>query len=92
MGVLSNLLFRDKSREQYSYLLINLLLVLVIVSVVLYSALYKAHTHPIPALFTELTGQVPPSKGLSSSFSEIVRGNFDIAYEYNPYGLRIFSF
>jgi hypothetical protein len=58
----------------------------------LYSALFQEDNHPIPALLTEVTGEVPPSKGLSSSFSEIVRGNFDYAYVYNPYGIRVFSF
>jgi antibiotic biosynthesis monooxygenase (ABM) superfamily enzyme len=58
----------------------------------LYSILFNGNAHPVPALYTQLTGEIPPSKGLSSSFSEIVRGNFNEALNYNQYGLRVFAF
>lgn len=76
----------------FTYHAVNFLFGLVMVLVIVYSLLFKADSHPLPALLTEIAGIVPPSKGLSSSFSEIVRGNFDLAIIYNPHGIRIFSF
>jgi hypothetical protein len=75
-----------------AYHYVNLLIGIAFAGVILYSLTYKANSHPIPALLTEITGEIPPSKGLSASFSEIVRVNFDLATAYNPYGLRIFAF
>ena len=75
-----------------SYHIINLCFVVLIIGILLYSLLFHGNNHPIPALLTRLTGLVPPSKGLSASFSEIVRGNFISATLLNPYGLRVFSF
>jgi hypothetical protein len=64
----------------------------VIVIILLYSSIFKGLSHPIPAILTEQTGIIPPSKGLSSAFSEIVRGNFSQAININTYSLRVFSF
>ena len=75
-----------------NYHLINLLFALVIIAIILYSLIFHGTNHPVPALLTDTTGLVPPSKGLSSSFSEIVRGNIAKAYSYNPYGFQIFAF
>jgi hypothetical protein len=83
--------FRIESKEQ-SYHLINGIFVFIIVSVIVYSALFSGASHPIPALLTKVTGIVPPSKGLSQSFSEIVRGNIQNALLINPYSIRVFSF
>lgn len=80
----------DASLRAYHY--VNLLIAIAFVAVIIYSLIYKANSHPIPAILTELTGEIPPSKGLSASFSEIVRGNLDLATEYNPYGIRVFAF
>ena len=74
------------------YHIINLCFIILVIGILLYSLLFRGNNHPIPALLTRLTGLVPPSKGLSASFSEIVRGNFISATLLNPYGLRIFSF
>lgn len=74
------------------YHIINLALGSVILGIIFYSLLFRNSSHPIPALLTQLTGIIPPSKGLSSSFSELVRGNFEAAALLNPYGLRIFAF
>ena len=75
-----------------AYHSINLLIGLAFGSVFLYALIFRGDNHPIPALLTELTGQVPPSKGLSASFSEIVRGNINLANIYNPIGVRVFAF
>ena len=74
------------------YNIINIAFGSVIIGIVLYSLLFRGNNHPIPALFTQLTGIIPPSKGLSASFSELVRGNIEAAGLLNPYGLRIFAF
>lgn len=63
----------------------------VILCIFVYSLIFYGN-HPIPALLTDITGLIPPSKGLSASFSEIVRGNIDEASLLNPYSLRIFAF
>lgn len=64
----------------------------IIMAILLYSVFYRQNSHPIPALLTEKTGIIPPSKGLSASFSEIVRGNISAAKSLNPHSVRIFSF
>jgi len=61
-------------------------------TVFIYALIFKGENHPIPALLTKITGEVPPSKGLSASFSEIIRGNLRVATIYNPHGIRIFAF
>jgi hypothetical protein len=74
------------------YHIINIAFGSIILGIFLYSIIFRGNNHPIPALLTQITGIIPPSKGLSASFSEIVRGNFNAAFLLNPYGLRIFSF
>lgn len=74
------------------YHIINLAFGSVILCIILYSLIFRGNNHPIPALLTQITGMIPPSKGLSASFSELVRGNFEAAALLNPYGLRIFAF
>jgi len=60
----------------------------------IYSGLFSAEkdNHPIPSFYEELTGETSASSGLSRSFSEIVRGRFDSAREYNPNGIPVFLF
>lgn len=74
------------------YHIINLAFGSIILGIILYSLVFRESNHPIPALLTQITGIIPPSKGLSASFSELVRGNFETAALLNPYGLRIFAF
>lgn len=74
------------------YNIINLSFLTVILGVILYSLLFRGAGYPVPALLTELTGLIPPSKGLSASFSELVRGNIELAKTLNPYGMQIFGF
>lgn len=76
----------------FTYHSVNILFGLIMALVIVYSIAFRANSHPLPALLTEITGALPPSKGLSSSFSEIVRGNLDLALAYNPFGIRVFSF
>jgi hypothetical protein len=60
----------------------------------IYSALFSAEkdNHPIPSFYEELTGETSVSSGLSRSFSEIIRGRFESAREYNPNGIPVFLF
>ena len=60
----------------------------------IYSGLFSAEkdNHPIPSFYEELSGETSVSSGLSRSFSEIVRGRFKSAREYNPYGIPVFIF
>jgi len=75
-----------------SYHIINGIFILLIISIFIYSLIFRKDNHPIPALLTRITGEIPPSKGLSASFSEIVRGNLDEATLINQHSLRIFAF
>lgn len=74
------------------YHIINIAFGSIVIGILLYSLLFKGNNHPVPALLTQITGLIPPSRGLSAGFSEIVRGNFDQALLLNPYSLRIFAF
>jgi hypothetical protein len=74
------------------YHTINICFACIILGIFLYSLLFRGDNHPIPALLTNITGLIPPSKGLSAGFSELVRGNLNAALVLNPYSLRIFSF
>jgi hypothetical protein len=75
-----------------SYHIVNLVFSFIITMIFAYSLIFRADNHPIPAILTEITGIIPPSKGLSSSFSEIIRGNFYQSLSYNIHGIRIFAF
>jgi len=74
------------------YLKVNSAFALILLLVFIYSLVFSQNKHPIPAALTQLTGIVPPSKGLTASFSQIVRFNIANAYILNPHGLRVFSF
>lgn len=74
------------------YIAVNIIFGLVVLSVFFYSLIFRGDHHPIPAFLTEKTGILPPSKGLSSAFSEIIRGNFNDALAINQHSIRIFSF
>lgn len=75
-----------------SYYILNVSFMAIIVAIFLYAALYPKNKHPIPALLTKTTGIIPPSKGLSVSFAEIIRGNISTAKKVNPYSVRVFGF
>ena len=89
---IKSVVIQNSLMSKKCYHIINIAFGSVILCIILYSLLFRGNNHPIPALFTERTGIIPPSKGLSASFSELVRGNFEIATLLNPYGLRIFAF
>jgi hypothetical protein len=76
------------------YYIVNLSLAGIIMMVFIYSGLFSAKedNHPVPSFYEKITGELAPSSGLSSAFSEIVRGNLDAARGYNRDSLLIFSF
>jgi len=76
------------------YLAINLVFTVFLVFFFGYSLIFSSHAdnHPIPSFYTEITGEETISSGLSRSFSDIIRGNFKSANEYNIYGIRVFLF
>jgi hypothetical protein len=77
-----------------SYLAINLAFIVFLAFFFGYSLIFSAHAdnHPIPSFYTRVTGEETISTGLSRSFSDIIRGNFESANEYNIYGIRVFLF
>jgi hypothetical protein len=77
-----------------SYLIINLIFAGIIVAIITYSAIFSAdgHKHPVPSGSDMLNGELTISTGLSRSFSAIVRADFKEAKQYNPFGIRVFSF
>lgn len=77
---------------QNPHVTISFALGIVFLFVFAYSLIFSGSAHPVPALLTEQTGIIPPSKGLSRAFSEIVRGNFSLAIALNPHSIRIFAF
>jgi len=77
-----------------SYRIINIILAGVIGLVFIYSCLFLPENggHLIPSFYTDITHQSSPSLGLSRAFSALVRGQFSLAEQFNPYALNIFLF
>jgi len=74
-----------------SYILINFFFAVIILMIFVYSAIFSAqkNNHPIPSFCPH---EPCASTGLSRSFSEIIRLNFDSAKKFNINGIRIFLF
>jgi hypothetical protein len=73
-----------------NYRIINLLFAGIILLVILYALIFNG-SYPVPSAQV-FTTQHLPSSGLSRSFSAIVRFDIKKAVQFNPYGVRIFSF
>ena len=97
------ILYRRKSNSRQSqkvglknepYLFINLFFGGVITLVIAYSGIFSPenNNYPVTCIHQELTGEPCVSCGLSHSFSLIVRGKIDEAYQWNIYGIRVFLF
>lgn len=73
---------------------INLILAGIIILIFVYSGIFSPQTdnHPVPCFHEILTGKPCPTCGISHSFSEIIRGNFKEAKEWNRNGIPIFLF
>jgi hypothetical protein len=76
------------------YLLINIIFAGVIMLVFAYSGIFSPEkdNYPVACIHEKLTGEPCVSCGLSHSFSLIVRGRVDEAYQWNRYAMRIFLF
>ncbi len=73
---------------------VNLLLAGVIITIFIYSGIFSAEkdNHPVSSFYPEAMGKESPTKGLSRSFSEIMRGHFKEARQWNEYGIPVFFF
>ena len=73
---------------------INMIFAGVIVMIFIYSGFFSPQKddYPVKCIHKEILGKPCASCGLSHSFSEIVRGNFKEAREWNPNGFLIFFF
>jgi len=76
------------------YFTINIVLTGVIMLVMIYSIVFSPDKddYPVTCIHEKLTGEPCVSCGLSHSFSLILRGRFDEAYQWNVYGMRVFLF
>lgn len=76
------------------YYIINIVFAGVIVLMLIYSGIFspEKNNYPVICIHERLTGEPCFSCGLSHSFSLIVRGRIDEAYEWNKYGMRVFLF
>lgn len=76
------------------YLVLNIFFAGLVVLIIAYSAIFSPvqNNYPVVCLHEIITGEPCFSCGLSHSFSHIVRGNVNEAYDYNVYGMRVFLF
>ena len=76
------------------YLIINIIFAGVILLILLYSGFFSPDkdSYPVVCIHEKLTGEPCVSCGLSHSFSLIVMGRIEEAYNWNRYGMRIFLF
>jgi hypothetical protein len=76
------------------YLIINLIFAGVILLIMAYSGIFSPDKdeYPVVCIHEKLTGEPCASCGLSHSFSLILRGRTDEAYEWNENGMRVFLF
>lgn len=76
------------------YLIINAVFAGVILLIFAYSGIFSPdkNNYPIICIHEKLNGESCFSCGLSHSFSLIIRGRIDEAFELNVYGMRVFLF
>ena len=76
------------------YIIINIIFAGVILLILAYSGIFSPEkdNYPVVCIHEKLTGEPCISCGLSHSFSLIVRGRVEEAYQWNRYGMRIFLF
>jgi hypothetical protein len=76
------------------YHIINLCFAGIILLIFMYSGIFSAdkNNYPIKSACEIIKAEPCPSSGLSRSFSEIVRLEFESARSYNEHSLNIFTF
>lgn len=77
-----------------TYLKINFALAGVILLIMIYSGIFspEKNNYPLVCVHEKIKGEQCVSCGISHSFSLIIRGRLDEAYNWNPYGFRVFLF
>jgi hypothetical protein len=82
------------SLRNEAYLIINIFFAGVIMLVIVYSGIFSPEhdSYPVACFHKKLTGVPCASCGLSHSFSLIVRGRIDEAYQWNANAMRVFLF
>jgi hypothetical protein len=85
--------FKVRIRNE-PYLIINLVFAGVILLIIAYSGFFspEKNNYPVICIHEKLTGEPCFSCGLSHSFSLIVRGRIEEAYQWNIYGMMVFIF
>ena len=80
--------------KQEPYILINIIFAGAILLILVYSGIFSPEkdNYPVTCIHEKLTGEPCISCGLSHSFSLIVRGRINEAYQWNIYGMRVFLF
>jgi hypothetical protein len=90
---LKNSIAQIKLRNE-SYLIINIVFAGVILLIMAYSGFFSPvkNNYPVVCIHEKITGEPCVSCGLSHSFSLILRGDINRAYQWNRYGMRVFLF
>jgi len=88
MAIPGKKLFREP------YCAVNLIFTGLILIILAYPAIYSPdrNNYPVQCVHEQLTGQPCASCGISHSFSLLLRGKIEEAYEWNPNGMRVFLF
>ncbi len=76
------------------YHILNICFAGIIILIFIYSGIFSVekNNHPIKSACATIKGHPCKSEGLSRSFSEIVRFQFESAKSYNQYGIKVFLF
>jgi hypothetical protein len=91
----NNFLNRIKDEVRHDpYLIINIVFAGVILLIIAYSGFFSPEkdNYPVVCIHEKLTGQPCFSCGLSHSFSLILRGRIDEAYQWNQFAMQVFLF
>jgi hypothetical protein len=91
----NNFLNRIKDEVRHEpYLIINIVFAGVILLIIAYSGFFSPEkdNYPVVCIHEKLTGQPCFSCGLSHSFSLILRGRIDEAYQWNQFAMQVFLF
>jgi hypothetical protein len=91
----NNFFQRIRSEVRHEpYLIINIVFTGVILLIIAYSGFFSPEkdNYPVACIHEKLTGQPCFSCGLSHSFSLIVRGRIEEAYQWNQFGMQVFLF
>lgn len=78
----------------HPYLWVNFFIGVAFLAVVFYSVVFSPETgaHPIPCVYTSITGEPCVSCGMSRGFSHIVRGDLEAAAGTNIHSIPVFAF